>query len=895
MEALEVRCSTLEQQLAHVLRYLGTSEGTLVASYNQVAALEQRVQQQQAKIDALEQTQTLFQQSLETYLDAQFEQAQGQRGSCGQDFSNTVKFLSGQLASTVSNLQAYCIKTVQESLPLQKLQELEKRLSKPYSATTPLTPEHLQTQLTTLQLQLQNQPQQPQQPQQSPNQQPQELETIKQHIHHLETNLLEEVQRAYRTVYKPGDYGAPLAKLQTTVQMLNQEFQSFRGIDMKQFAETMIKTAHENLRAEFQTVLETRASRTQLEQFESTVKRVESFSKDVQTGFYAMKQYFETFEQEFRKKFSDEKWKTFEIKTIDSIHAKLEEEQIRFTTSLQSSVSHTHAAMRSEIQTLRQNFLEVSSEVKSELRASELQKRYAIFETRLSEQHSAYSQLESYYTKLTAELQKKLDSYDATIQSSIASTHHTTQEYLADQQTKYSALEAQYRTFERKQTASVTKLNATIHTLEESIRIHLHQIQDTNALAQTNVELQSKYNTMTSSIQSAFINLESSLPTKLEKVQEFIQSTLQTNIQEAESNIQMYMRTQTRKLDTFEEKYMKKTTKVVQDIQGAFNELEASMPTKLETLIERQIQRASSKLDGLLKRTEVSIGSIESKYADSWTTASNMLTQLEGVIKQKINTLHFRIDSLANTKGSYSSSQIAIQEYTAHTKCFYTALFGSPGQTTDTLGSFERIPGWDYICFTNQTIDYATGWTIINVDYKGTTPALEAKKYKWLSHMYLGEYDFVVWMDAYMAPNPKRQSLLQTWILSMKEKGLKLLHKPHPERTCIWDECDAVVGSKRDTEAHVNQVRSLLEKDAMPRKWGLFDTNILVKWNKDLYTQTISERIFKQLSTTSIRDQLAVTRIYYTQNYNQFYVQQLDSVFERLGTHVQIPIDSIKI
>jgi len=227
-------------------------------------------------------------------------------------------------------------------------------------------------------------------------------------------------------------------------------------------------------------------------------------------------------------------------------------------------------------------------------------------------------------------------------------------------------------------------------------------------------------------------------------------------------------------------------------------------------------------------------------------------------------------------------------EYQSITKCFYTAIIGLEGQTVDSLGSVERIPGWDYICFTNQPLKQIHGWTIVQVTYTGLKPALEAKRYKWLSHEVLLDYDVVVWLDAYITPKLEMRHTLKQWILTMKEKQIPILHRRHETRNCIWDECDAVVKSKRDTTDNVSKVRKLLEKHTMPKGWGLFDTNILIRFHKHQIVQTISEEIYKQLSTTSIRDQLAVTFVYYKHAYKNFYTEDLLSAFQKNGTHIRI-------
>jgi septal ring factor EnvC (AmiA/AmiB activator) len=94
MEALEARCSNLEQQLTQVLNHLGSTTGDLFASHSQVSKLEAIVKQQQHTIDNLEATHTFFQKQLPDYIDEQLQQAIHQRGSRGPDYINITKFIN---------------------------------------------------------------------------------------------------------------------------------------------------------------------------------------------------------------------------------------------------------------------------------------------------------------------------------------------------------------------------------------------------------------------------------------------------------------------------------------------------------------------------------------------------------------------------------------------------------------------------------------------------------------------------------------------------------------------------------------------------------------------------------------------------------------------------------
>ena len=81
-------------------------------------------------------------------------------------------------------------------------------------------------------------------------------------------------------------------------------------------------------------------------------------------------------------------------------------------------------------------------------------------------------------------------------------------------------------------------------------------------------------------------------------------------------------------------------------------------------------------------------------------------------------------------------------------RCFYTALFALPGQQYDKLTPFSPIPGWEYVLFTNLNLPPTPPWTICKVPMKEETPVLQAKRVKWLSHLYLPSFDIAVWCDA---------------------------------------------------------------------------------------------------------------------------------------------------
>jgi hypothetical protein len=203
----------------------------------------------------------------------------------------------------------------------------------------------------------------------------------------------------------------------------------------------------------------------------------------------------------------------------------------------------------------------------------------------------------------------------------------------------------------------------------------------------------------------------------------------------------------------------------------------------------------------------------------------------------------------------------------------------------------NKIPGWRYICFTNIQMDPVPGWQIVRVwaSSAALEPRLEAKKYKWLSHQLLADFDIAVWVDAYIAPNPMYSELLKQWILEMIEQHKYIAHRPHEERDCAYQECDAVVEYKRETAMKAARAKALLEEARVPEHGGLFDTNIIVRFHKEAIVQDVSEKVYEYLKTVTYRDQLVVPLVYHKENFQEVQRYQLLRAFNKTGEHVRMP------
>jgi hypothetical protein len=191
---------------------------------------------------------------------------------------------------------------------------------------------------------------------------------------------------------------------------------------------------------------------------------------------------------------------------------------------------------------------------------------------------------------------------------------------------------------------------------------------------------------------------------------------------------------------------------------------------------------------------------------------------------------------------------------------FYSALFTDKNKPCDIIQSFKRLNGWDYILFTNLDI-VSDSWTIRKIELPDPNFIISAKMIKWLSHKYLSEYDIVYWMDAYCVFNNNKKELLEKALLKLEDANVPLFIKQHPSRDCIYDEADACLGFKKiDTDTYTN-VMKFLNDHNVPRNYGLYETNSMLKINKNKMVIEIGKELIAILKKLTYRDQLILTYI----------------------------------
>ena len=359
---------------------MSSPSGDLYATQAQIARLEKMVTTQQITIEQLTQQKNIFLKNLDDSIQQQIESAIAERGSKGSDYVNITKFITKQINLAMSQIHDVGLKTIQESIPLKTLHDLERRMLIRPTATDDL--QSIAQRLSLLENQIQSGGGSGGQNTESSA----DIKNIKAHIETLEKKLFAEVQKAYSTVHKPGELGTPLAKLQAKVETLQGDITRLQREDVKQSAEAMIVNLAAQLKTQLESSLQERASKSDLEKFRADLQRIEEFSRDAQTISHLMKTKLEQALGQLTARFSEERWSSLETKT-----KKIVEDALKDTLrSQKTSLANQEQAVKEVLKKTEETVNMLNTEVRSQYGPEMLERSYQELVGKLKKQQTEF-------------------------------------------------------------------------------------------------------------------------------------------------------------------------------------------------------------------------------------------------------------------------------------------------------------------------------------------------------------------------------------------------------------------------------------------------------------------------------------------------------------------------
>lgn len=162
-------------------------------------------------------------------------------------------------------------------------------------------------------------------------------------------------------------------------------------------------------------------------------------------------------------------------------------------------------------------------------------------------------------------------------------------------------------------------------------------------------------------------------------------------------------------------------------------------------------------------------------------------------------------------------------------KVIYTVILGG----YDELSPAPKFEGWDFVVFTDDEDLKSDGWSIRYVNG-------DDKKYKFLSHVYLSEYDLVCYVDG----------------------NVRLIAEPPSNPIWFSDRVHSSVYQYAMTiDRNVNmvkrQVRYYMES-RFSDKAGLYETNFFVRSNRNKLQNRLMSEVYEVIQEHTSFDKLAI-------------------------------------
>ncbi|WP_158588751.1 glycosyltransferase domain-containing protein [Butyrivibrio sp. X503] len=181
----------------------------------------------------------------------------------------------------------------------------------------------------------------------------------------------------------------------------------------------------------------------------------------------------------------------------------------------------------------------------------------------------------------------------------------------------------------------------------------------------------------------------------------------------------------------------------------------------------------------------------------------------------------------------------------------YTAIIGD----YDYLASPLFIDdGVEYVCFTDQRKLQSDIW---NIEYIHTDPSCNheevVRKFKCLPHMFFGEYDSSIWMDASITIKSSMIEMIYKY-----QNSADLMLFPHYERVCIYDEAAVCIANhKSDKERIIKQINYYYNNGYQFNN-GLYCGGLIVRNHNISEVKKTMEDWHSEIVKYSKRDQISL-------------------------------------
>lgn len=227
---------------------------------------------------------------------------------------------------------------------------------------------------------------------------------------------------------------------------------------------------------------------------------------------------------------------------------------------------------------------------------------------------------------------------------------------------------------------------------------------------------------------------------------------------------------------------------------------------------------------------------------------------------KKIKKKMARINEFEATKNVYDNLKIAI----------YTVSTGKYDDIKNPIFVDDNI---DYYIFTEQNLNSNSIWKKIDIPSKiSQLPTLDQARFlKTHPHLFFKDYDYSIFIDGNIRITCDIKPLIYTMI---QKNSIIGIHR-HQVRDCIYSEANAIYAAGKANKKILNSQIKKYKKDGFPKKFGLFETNVVIRKHNDKECIKIMEDWWNEIEQWTKRDQLSFTYSLWKNNKNSEYVMSL--------------------
>lgn len=185
----------------------------------------------------------------------------------------------------------------------------------------------------------------------------------------------------------------------------------------------------------------------------------------------------------------------------------------------------------------------------------------------------------------------------------------------------------------------------------------------------------------------------------------------------------------------------------------------------------------------------------------------------------------------------------------------YTVVSGKYDEINEPIYRDSNI---DYYIFTDQTIPNDSAWKIINfkdIHLENMSPLEQARYVKTHPHEFFKDYDYSMFIDG----NIKLTCDVKPLFYSLKDSNNIMGIHHHQCRDCAYVEARVIYAQGRAKLKDIYYQMQYYKKAGFPKKYGLFETNVLIRQHNNPKCIKIMEEWWEQIRKFTKRDQLSFT------------------------------------